>query len=199
VGRRGYPPEFRRKALDLVEAGRPVAEIAQALGISTQSIDTWRRQDRIDRGPEPGLTSAEKSELAAAKHRIAELETELRATRRAMELDPRVVVPPKAVPGGHGDGRRAHPGRGRLPGPGRIRFRATAPGAAGRRRHGRSAMPGPADLIVKVHQDSGGTYWGASGACRAAAWPRDHGRPHGRTVNHSVKIMRDGMECLFRA
>jgi transposase-like protein len=94
VGRRGYPPEFRRKVLDLVEAGRPIAEIAQGLGISDQSIYTWRRQDRIDRGLVAGLTSAEKTELAVAKRRIAELETELRATRRAMELV-REVVPPK--------------------------------------------------------------------------------------------------------
>jgi transposase-like protein len=49
VGQRGYPPEFRRKVLDLVEAGRPIAEVAQVLGISDQSIYTWRRQDRIDR------------------------------------------------------------------------------------------------------------------------------------------------------
>jgi integrase len=38
--------------------------IAQALGISDQSIYTWRRQSRIDQGVEPGLTSAEKTELA---------------------------------------------------------------------------------------------------------------------------------------
>jgi transposase len=94
VGQRGYRPEFRRKVLDLVEAGRPIAEVAKALGISDQSIYTWRRQDRIDHGVEPGLTSAEKGELAAAKRRIAELETELRAMRRAMELV-REVVPPK--------------------------------------------------------------------------------------------------------
>jgi transposase len=94
VGRRGYPPEFRRRVLDLVEAGRPIAEVAQALGISDQSIYTWRRQDRIDRGREPGLTSGEKAELGAAKRRIAELETELHATRRAMELV-REVVPPR--------------------------------------------------------------------------------------------------------
>jgi transposase-like protein len=50
MGRRSYPPEFRRKVLDLVEAGRPIAEIAKALGISAQSIYTWRRQDRIDNG-----------------------------------------------------------------------------------------------------------------------------------------------------
>lgn len=68
-------PEFRRKVLDLIEAGKPIAEVAKALGISDQSISTWRRQDRIDRGLEPGLSSAEKSELAVAKRRIAELET----------------------------------------------------------------------------------------------------------------------------
>jgi transposase len=96
----GYPPEFRRKVLDLVEAGRPIAEVAKALGISDQSIYAWRRQDRIDRGLEPGLTSGEKSELGAAKRRIVELETELKAMRRAMELV-REVVPPK------GDSRRS--------------------------------------------------------------------------------------------
>jgi transposase-like protein len=80
--------------LDLVQAGRPIAQVAKALGISGQSISTWRRQDRIDRGLEPGLTSSEKAELVAAKRRITELETELRAMRCAMELV-RAVVPPK--------------------------------------------------------------------------------------------------------
>ena len=42
--------EFRRKVLDLVEAGRPIAQVAKALGISAQLIYTWRRQDRIDKG-----------------------------------------------------------------------------------------------------------------------------------------------------
>jgi transposase InsO family protein len=56
MGRRGYPPEFR-KVLDLVEAGRPIAEIAQALGISAQSIYTWRHQDRIDKGLLPASRS----------------------------------------------------------------------------------------------------------------------------------------------
>lgn len=94
MGRRGYPPEFRRKVLDLVEAGRPVVDVARDLGISAESIYTWRRQDRIDRGLQPGLTSAEKAELTAAKRRIAELETELAIHRRASELLGK-VVPPK--------------------------------------------------------------------------------------------------------
>jgi transposase len=94
MGRRGYSPEFRRRVLDLLEAGRTVVDLARDLQISEQSIYTWRRQDRIDRGLEPGLSSGEKAELTAAKRRIAELETELRATQRAVELV-REVVPPK--------------------------------------------------------------------------------------------------------
>jgi transposase len=94
VGRRGYPPEFRRKVLDLIAAGRPVVEVARDLGISAQSIYVWRKQDRIDKGLEPGLSSAERSELSAAKRRIAELETELAVHRRASELLGK-VVPPK--------------------------------------------------------------------------------------------------------
>jgi transposase-like protein len=93
VGRRGYPPEFRRKVLDLLESGRKVADVARDLGISDQTIYTWRRQDRIDKGLEPGLSSKEKAELTAAKKRIAELETELAIHRRASELLGKVVSP----------------------------------------------------------------------------------------------------------
>jgi transposase len=78
MGRRGYPPAFRRKVLDLVEAGRPIAEVAKALGISAQSVSSWRRQDRIDKGLLPGLSSHEHDELRAARQRrIAQLEIEL--------------------------------------------------------------------------------------------------------------------------
>ncbi len=45
MGRRGYPPEFRRRVLDLLESGRSVAEVARDLQISDQSICSWRRQD----------------------------------------------------------------------------------------------------------------------------------------------------------
>jgi transposase len=38
MGRRGYPQEFRRRLLDLVEAGRPVVEVARELGVSAQLI-----------------------------------------------------------------------------------------------------------------------------------------------------------------
>ena len=48
MGRRGYPPEFRRRVLDLVEGGRTVTEVANDLEVSEQTIYGWRRQARID-------------------------------------------------------------------------------------------------------------------------------------------------------
>lgn len=89
-----YPAEFRQRVLDLVASGRPVAQIAAELGISGQVIYTWRKQDAIDRGERTGLTSSDREELLAARRRIAQLEAELAATRRANELL-REVVPPK--------------------------------------------------------------------------------------------------------
>jgi transposase len=98
MGRRGYPPEFRRKVLDLVEAGRSVAEVAGDLEISDQSIYTWRRQDRIDRGLVAVLTSSEKANWArpsaASPSWRPSWRPKLHAMRRAIELL-REVVPPK--------------------------------------------------------------------------------------------------------
>ncbi|MEU0492258.1 transposase [Nocardiopsis sp. NPDC006139] len=93
MGRRGYPDQFRREVLDLVQAGRGVAAVARDLDISTETIYAWRRQDRIDRSLAPGLTSAEKTELAAANKRIAALEAEPAIHRRASELLGKVVTP----------------------------------------------------------------------------------------------------------
>ncbi len=76
MGRRGYTAEFRQRVLDLVEA----------VGISDQTVYSWRRQDRVDRGLEIGLTTAERAELISARRRIRELETELAVHRRAAEL-----------------------------------------------------------------------------------------------------------------
>ena len=83
---RRYPVAFRRKVLDLIEAGQPVAEIAAQLGITAQTVYNWRNQDQIDRGLRVGVSTSESSELAAARKRVRELETELAVTRRANEL-----------------------------------------------------------------------------------------------------------------
>ena len=86
MARKGYPAEFRRRALDLVAQGRPVAEVARLLEVSDQAIYTWRRQELIDRGELPGVSSTEQAELREARRRIRELESELAVHRRAAEL-----------------------------------------------------------------------------------------------------------------
>ncbi len=83
---RRYPVEFRRKVLDLIEAGKPVAEIAAQLGMTAQTVYNWRNQDQIDRGLRGGISTNESAELAAARKRIRELETELAVTKRSNEL-----------------------------------------------------------------------------------------------------------------
>ena len=100
-GRRGYPAELRRRVVDLLATGRRVADVARDLGVSEQAIYGWRRQEQIDRGLEPGLSTAEKAELAAARRRIRELEAELAVHRRVAELlketsDPKVGSRPSA-------------------------------------------------------------------------------------------------------
>lgn len=66
---RSYPPEFRRRVLDLVASGRKVAEVAQFLGVSDQTIYNWRRQHLIDTGQIPGTTSSDQVELATGARR----------------------------------------------------------------------------------------------------------------------------------
>ena len=72
--------------MDLVEEGRPIAQIAAQLEVSGQTIYNWRKEDLMDRGLKPGITTAESVELAAARRRIRELETELAVTKRTNEL-----------------------------------------------------------------------------------------------------------------
>src|SRR6266511_1218143 len=86
MARKGYPAEFRQLALHLVAAGNTVAEVGLLLEVSDQSIYSLRRQELIDRGELPGLSSGEREELRAARRRIKELETELAVHRRAAEL-----------------------------------------------------------------------------------------------------------------
>lgn len=92
---RAYAAELRRRVIDLIEAGKTVAEVAEMVDPTEQTIYNWWNRHLVDTGRRPGTPSIENSELVAARKRIAELEKELVATRRANELL-KAVVPPKA-------------------------------------------------------------------------------------------------------
>jgi|SRR6267378_3623830 len=83
---KSYPPEFRRRAVELCRAGRSAGKIAGGLGISEATIYRWIAQDEVDHGERPGTPSGERTELAKARSRIRELEAELELTRKASAL-----------------------------------------------------------------------------------------------------------------
>ena len=92
---RSYAPEFRRRVVELLRGGRSVSGVAAEIGVSEATGYRWREQDRIDRGERPGLSSAECVELAQARQRIRELETELEITKKASALFAESEVRPK--------------------------------------------------------------------------------------------------------
>ncbi len=59
-----YPPELRRRLVELVRAGRSPAELAEEFEPSEQCIRNWVKQADRDSGKrQDGLTSAEKEEI----------------------------------------------------------------------------------------------------------------------------------------
>jgi transposase len=75
--RRLFSEEFKRDAVDLVRStGRPIAQIAQELGIYDSTLGNWVRQDRIDHGEREGLTTQERARLGRLEAENARLRME---------------------------------------------------------------------------------------------------------------------------
>jgi transposase-like protein len=92
---KSYAPEFRRRVVELVRSGRPAAEVAADVGVSEATIYRWKAQDEVDRGERSGPSSLERVELAQARRRIRELETELAIVKEASTLFVEGAVRPK--------------------------------------------------------------------------------------------------------
>ena len=89
------PPEFRRRALDLVAQGEPVARVAKDLGISESCLRRWMDRDDVDAGRKEGLTSAERKELVELRRRNRVLEMEIEILKRASAYFARENILPK--------------------------------------------------------------------------------------------------------
>ena len=84
---RQYSPEFRQRALRMLEEALPdyesefeaIRQVASRLGVSTEALRKWRRRAEVDSGERPGMTSVEHAELKRLKKENAEL-------RRANEI-----------------------------------------------------------------------------------------------------------------
>ena len=91
---RGYPAGFRKRVVDLVEAGRPVAQVAAELGVSDQSIYTWRRQARIDAGADARLSAPRVDRLIADPQLRGDLSDR---TTRLYQID-HTLSEPRGIP-----------------------------------------------------------------------------------------------------
>lgn len=84
---RQYPPEFRQRALRLLDEAMPdyesefeaIRQVASKLGMSAEALRRWRRVVEVEAGDRPGVTAVEHAELKRLKRENAEL-------RRANEI-----------------------------------------------------------------------------------------------------------------
>jgi transposase-like protein len=92
-----HPPEFRRRAVELVRLGeKPVSVLARELSISESCLRNWMAQADADDGSvDAGLTSAEKRELAELRKTARRLEVENEILKRAAAYFARENVLPK--------------------------------------------------------------------------------------------------------
>src|SRR6266852_6753294 len=96
---RSYAFDVRRQVIELARSGTRVAQLSVTFGMTKTTIYNWLKQERVDRGEEAGRTTDQQLELAAAKRRIKQLETELAVARKINEVFLKRASAQKALPG----------------------------------------------------------------------------------------------------
>lgn len=82
--RPAYPPEYRRRIVDLVRAGRKPEHLAKEFEASAVSIRKWAKQAAVDEGERSdGLTSDERQELQRLRRENRVLREEKEILRKA--------------------------------------------------------------------------------------------------------------------
>jgi len=98
-----YDAETRARAVRLVRehAGdydseyAAITAIAQRLGMSVEALRRWVRQDDIDSGQAPGVSSESAKEIRELKKKNAELEQTIEILKAATSFFARECDPPR--------------------------------------------------------------------------------------------------------
>ena len=79
-----YPPEFRRRIVELARSGRTISSLEEEFEVTSTTIRSWLRQADLDEGRRSdGLTSEEKQELAQLRKENARLKEERAILKKA--------------------------------------------------------------------------------------------------------------------
>lgn len=79
-----YPPEFKAEAVKLARSSeKPLSELARDLGVSTETLRNWTKQQQIDTGKRDGLTTDEREELRRLRRENKSLREEREVLRKA--------------------------------------------------------------------------------------------------------------------
>ncbi|MFA9566214.1 MAG: transposase [Acidimicrobiales bacterium] len=93
---RAHPPEFRQRAVELARLReKPVAQIAEDLGISDSCLRSWMARADVDEGRKDGVSSKERDELVALRREARTLRLENEILKRAAAYFARENVLPK--------------------------------------------------------------------------------------------------------
>ena len=91
-GRHGYPPEFKEEAVRLVRRGElKKTRIAHDLGVTTETLTKWAKQDEIDHGRQAGLSTEDREELQRLRRENRVLREEREILKKAAAFFAREV------------------------------------------------------------------------------------------------------------
>ena len=72
-----YPPEYKKRVVELARAGRTPASLAREFEVAPKSVRNWLKQADLDEGRRgDGLTTDERAELSALRRKVKVLEEE---------------------------------------------------------------------------------------------------------------------------
>ena len=82
--RPAFPPEFRAEAVKLMrDSDKSLSRLAKDLGVSEQTLRTWRRQAQVDGGQLEGLTTEQAEELRRLRRENRTLAMEREVLKKA--------------------------------------------------------------------------------------------------------------------
>jgi transposase len=89
-----YPPEFQRDAVAMVlDEGRPIVEVADAIGMKESTLRNWVSKARREQSGGDGLSADERAELDELRAECAQLRMERDLLKRSMAFWVRDLAP----------------------------------------------------------------------------------------------------------